>query len=57
MYTILVRYNTSAQHRMFHYALTMGAFRVTHEVHDVSFYPSLLFDEQQGQIMHYAFHA
>jgi len=36
---------------------TKGAFRVTHEMHDVSFYPSLLIDKQQGQMMHHALHA
>jgi len=42
------------QHHMFHQAPIMGAFRVTHEAHDVLFYPSLLFGEQ---VMHHALHA
>jgi len=34
---------------------TKGAFRVTHETHDVSFYSSLLIGKQ-GQMMHHALH-
>ena len=38
-------------------AATKGAFRVTHETHDLLFYPFLLFDEQQRQIIHHTLYA
>jgi len=40
---------SNIQHRIFIYKVSMNAFRVMHEVHNVSFYLSLLFDEQQRQ--------